>query len=202
MSNFLDDLFAKIFNTSGNTPVNHKENIVLKDVDREKVRGWMQTEEFRELVAKIYKSYHFKKAQIEEKPQVHIFDSIYAKGFAISYDEPLNEETFSLLFLAFAQRVLALSYRQVSFDRKMEEINGKVKVTEKFYFKPPLKALEEGELISQLYGRISVEKILTDNQPSYLKVLATFYSDRLYQDPKPYDQFLDLLFDATTDGQK
>ncbi|RAI91966.1 hypothetical protein [Algoriphagus yeomjeoni] len=201
MSNFLDDLFNKVFNSSEKAPVNHKENIVQKGEDVAKVRDWMNSTEGRELFGRVSKSYYFKTIQIEERPQTHILDSKYARGFAITYDDPLDEQTFSLLFLAFAQRVLALGYRQVSFDRKMEEVNDQVKVTEKFYFKPPLKILAKNELISQLYGNISIEKINVNNQPNYLKVLVTFYSDRLYLDPEPFDQFLDHLFEATHDGQ-
>jgi hypothetical protein len=201
MSNFLDDLFNKVFKSSEKTPMNHKENIVQKEEELANVRNWMESKEGLKLFAQISKSYHFKTIHIEERPQTHILDSKYAKGFAITYDDPLDEQTFSLLFLAFAQRVLALGYRQVSLDRKMEEINDQVRVTDKFYFKPPLKDLVDNELISQLYGNISVEKISVNNQPNYLKVLATFYSDRLYHDPKPFDQFLDHLFESTTNGQ-
>lgn len=201
MSNFLDDLFNKVFKSSEKSPMSHKENIVLKAQEIEEVQVWLNSSEGRETFAQISRSYHFKTIQIEERPQIHVLDSKYARGFAITYDEPLDEKTFPLLFLAFAQRVLALGYQQVSLDRKMEEINEQVKVTDKFYFKPPLKSLAENELISQLYGNISIEKISVNNQPNYLKVLATFYSDRLYQDPKPFDQFLDHLLETTNDGQ-
>lgn len=179
----------------------HKENIVFKEEEILDVKKWMDSKDGKELFAKISRSYHFKTIQIEERPQIHVLDSKYARGFAITYDDPLDEQTFSLLFLAFAQRVLALGYRQVSLDRKMEEINEQVKVTDKFYFKPPLKVLAKNELNSQLYGNISIEKISINNQPNYLKVLATFYSDRLYQDPEPFDQFLDHILEATNDGQ-
>ncbi|MDR7129271.1 hypothetical protein J2X69_001606 [Algoriphagus sp. 4150] len=201
MSNFLDDLFSKVFKSSEKTPMTHKENIKFKEQEITHAKKWMNSKEGQELISKISKSYHFKSIQIEERPQIHILDSRYARGFAVTYDDPLDEETFSLLFLAFAQRVLALGYRQVSLERKMEEINEQVKVTDKFYFKPPLKALAANELISQLFGRITIEKITINNQPNYLKVLATFYSDRLYRDPEPFDQFLDHIFEATNDGQ-
>lgn len=201
MSNFLDDLFNKVFKSSEKSPMIHKENIELKNQEIAKAKQWMNSAEGKELILRISKSYHFKSIQIEERPQIHILDSKYARGFAITYDDPLDDETFSLLFLAFAQRVLALGYRQVSLDRKMEEVNEQVKVADKFYFKPPLKKLANDELISQLYGNISIEKISVNNQPNYLKVLASFYSDRLYRDPEPFDQFLDHLFEVTHDGQ-
>ena len=71
------------------------------------------------------------------------------------------------------------------------------KETEKFYFKPPLQLPKEGELISQLYGNISLEKIRINHQPSYFKLLASVYSDRLYYDAKPFDELMDRLFERT-----
>lgn len=200
MTSFLDDLFNKVFKTSDFAPMNVKENFVLKDSELREAEEWITGEDGQALLTRLYKNYHFKKAQINDHPQVHIFDSRYAKGFAITFEEPLTPKTFSWVFLAFARRVLALGYQQVSLDRKMEEVNEQVKVTEKFYFKPPLQIPAEGELISQLYGNIAIEKISVDNQPNYLKFLATFYSDRLYQVPKPFDHMLDRLFDANTNG--
>ncbi|MCE7054503.1 hypothetical protein LZF95_07450 [Algoriphagus sp. AGSA1] len=179
----------------------HKENIVYKDQQMAEAAEWINSREGQAIIAQLSRSYHFKTVQIEERPQIHVLNSKYARGFAVSYDEPLDEQTFSLLFLALAQRVLALGYRKVSLDRKMEEINEQVKITDKFYFKPPLTNLKEKELIPQLFGRITIEKITVNNQPNYLKVLATFYSDRLYHDPEPFDQFLDHLFEVTNDGQ-
>ncbi len=35
-----------------------------------------------------------------------------------------------------------------------------------------------------------------DNKPNFLKVLVTVYSDRLYHDAKPFDQYMDQLFKA------
>ncbi len=201
MNNFFDDLFGKVFKTADKAPVKHKENFEIKEMDYEETKDWLVQEEGRSLLALLYKNYHYKKLQINESPQTHILDSKYAQGFAISYEPPINPKTFSLLFLGFAQRVLALGYQQVSLDRKMEEVDDQVRTVEKFYFKPPLQLPVQGESLSQLYGNLAIEKVTLNNQPNYLKVLATYYSDRLYHDPKPFDLFLDRLFDTTRDEQ-
>lgn len=200
MNKFLDDLFKRIFPNLDQNPLSLKENIVLKANELSLAEDWAQTEEGIALFAKLYKNYHFKKAGINDRPQVHLFDSSYARGFAITFEKPLTEKTFDNIFLAFANRILALGYNQVSLDRKMEEVNEQVRVIEKFYLKPPLRIPDLNELISQLYGNIVLEKVSVNNQTSYLKFLATFYSDRLYQDPMPFDQLLDRLFDAPTHG--
>lgn len=172
-----------------------KENFLIKEIDQTDLDSWIDSEESSSLFALIYKNYHYKRAGINDHPQVHVFDSPYANGFALSYEKPLDAKSFSRLFLAFSQRLLALGYKQVSLDRKLEEINDQVKVTEKFYFKPPLQLPEEGELISQLYGNVVLEKVNVNNEPSYIKLLVTVYSDRLYQDAKPFDQLMDGIFE-------
>lgn len=197
MGNFLEDLFGKVFKGSQTTPVNHKENFTIKEKEWKELGVWLLSEEATELFELIFKNIHLKKAGIEGSPQTHLFESPYANGFAVTYDNPLVPKSFSYLFLAFSRRVLDLGYRQVSLDRKLEEVNGQVKVTEKFYFKPPLQRPSEDELISQLYGNITLEKVTIDNQPSYLKFLATVYSDRLFQNAKPFDQLIDRLFKAS-----
>lgn len=195
MSNFLDDLFKKVFKPSEKVPMKVKENFTVKDIDQLDLNSWIHSEESKALFSLIYKNYHFKRSGINDRPQVHIFESPYANGFALTYEQPLESKSFSRLFLAFSQRILALGYEQVSLDRKLEEINDQVKVTEKFYFKPPLQLPEAGELISQLYGNVALEKVTVDNEPSYIKLLATVYSDRLYQDAIPFDQLMDGIFD-------
>ncbi len=201
MGNFFDDLYSNLFQSSEKLPLNHKENIVFKPSELQEAKDWAQGVEGEAILAKISKNYSFKKLQLEEMPRVHILDSKYARGFAITYEEVFTPQTFSNLFLAFAQRVLALGYQQVSLDRKLEEINDQVRSTEKFYFKPPLQLPVEHELISQLYGNVAVEKITLNNQPNYLKVLATFYSDRLYQDPLPFEELVTQLFENKINGQ-
>ncbi len=177
-----------------------RENFVIKESEQKDLVDWMGSENCEFFFALVCKNYHFKRTGINDSPQVHVFDSPYANGFAVTYQPPFDQKSFSRLFLAFSQRILALGYEQVSLDRKFEEINDQVKVSEKFYFKPPLQLPAEGELISQLYGNVALEKVSVDNKPSFIKLLATVYSDRLYQDAKPFDQLMDRIFEKHSDG--
>jgi|UniRef100_UPI0040485D6C hypothetical protein len=198
MPDFFDDLLKKIFPARGShQPLSVKENFLLKDKDLQDVEVWDHSEASKVLYDLVYRNYHYKRAQINESPEVHVFSSVYANGFALSYGPPLDVNSFSLLFLGLSRRIIALGYEQVSLDRKLEEVNEQVKETEKFYFKPPLQMPQEGALISQLYGNISLEKIRINQQPSYFKLLAAVYSDRLYHDAKPFDELMDRLFERT-----
>ncbi len=196
MSEFFDDLLKKIFPPkTNNQALSVKENFSVKEKDLQDLETWNESEASKTLYDLVYRNYHYKRAQINESPEVHVFSSIYANGFALSYGLPLDPNSFSLLFLGLSRRIIALGYEQVSLDRKLEEVNEQVKETEKFYFKPPLQLPQEGELISQLYGNISLEKIRINQQPSYFKLLASVYSDRLYYDAKPFDELMDRLFE-------
>ncbi len=198
MPDFFDDLLKKIFPARGShQPLSVKENFLLKDKDLQELVVWDHSEASKALYDLVYRNYHYKRAQINESPEVHVFSSVYANGFALSYGPPLDVNSFSLLFLGLSRRIIALGYEQVSLDRKLEEVNEQVKETEKFYFKPPLQIPQEGALISQLYGNISLEKIRINQQPSYFKLLAAVYSDRLYHDAKPFDELMDRLFERT-----
>ena len=198
MPDFFDDLLKKIFPARGShPPLSVKENFLLKDKDLQELVVWDHSEASKALYDLVYRNYHYKRAQINESPEVHVFSSVYANGFALSYGPPLDANSFSLLFLGLSRRIIALGYEQVSLDRKLEEVNEQVKETEKFYFKPPLQIPQEGALISQLYGNISLEKIRINQQPSYFKLLAAVYSDRLYHDAKPFDELMDRLFERT-----
>ena len=195
MSNYFDQVWQKLFPSKETVPLQMKENFTLKDKEVQELEDWIHSEAATSLFSLIYRNYHYKRTQINESPEVHLFTSTYANGFAISYEAPLDLSSFSLLFLGLSRRVLALGYQQVSLDRKLEEINEQVKQTEKFYFKPPLQMPQEGEPITQLYGNISLEKVSINNTPSYIKLLAAIYSDRNYQDAKPFDELMDKLFE-------
>lgn len=194
MTNYFDGLLNKVFGNASKQGVSHKENFALTPERIKQVNLWLDESEGEDLLNRLYNNYYFKKNQINDRPQVHLFSTKYANGFAITFEEPLTPQSFNNVFHAFAARILEMGYKQVSLDRKIEEKVGKVLEIEKFYFKPPLQMPEEGQLISQLFGNVALEKVITDNQPSYLKLLATVYSDRLYQDAWPFDDFMDRLF--------
>jgi len=188
-----DDIYEKLF-ASKEKNISHKENFSQTETDEASITDWLDSSQGIELMNLVHKNYHFKKATINASPTVQIMNSPYANGFVVYFGAPFTEKTFSNLFFAFGQRIVDLGYEKISLDRRMREINQQVKTTEKQYFKPPFQKENVGQKIEQLYGNVSVEKVLFDNKPSYITVLVTIYSDRLYQDAGSFDQFVELLF--------
>jgi hypothetical protein len=194
MAAFIDDIFKKLF-PSKEVPVKVRENFTQTDNEKLHAKEWQESGEFRQALELINRNFQLKKAGVIEHPEVHILNSPYANGFAITFEAPFTEKTFTHLFFAFGEQILGLGYVRVSLDRKTEEIGKDVKTTDKLYFKPPLRSVDLNNKIDQLYGNVSVEKVSINNSASYLKLLATVYSDHLYREAMPFDQFLKNLFD-------
>lgn len=193
MATFIDDIFGKLF-PKKNQPLHVKENFSQTEMEEEHVENWIKSEEGKSFLNLIKKNYHFKTSGMNSHPEIHILNSKYANGFAISYESPFTQETFSKLFFAFGLRMLDLGYHRVSLDRKIEELSENVRSIEKQYFKPPLSNVDFSEKIDQLYGNVSIEKVSIDGKPSFLKILASVYSDHLYKDAAPFDEFIEKLF--------
>jgi hypothetical protein len=195
MASFIDDVLGKLFPKKA--PAIHiKENFVQTATDIENVDSWISSDEGESFMKMIFKNYHFKKSGMNSHPEIHILNSPYANGFAISFESPFTEKTFSQLFFAFGKRMLDLGYQRVSLDRKIEEIQENVKTTEKQYFKPPISNVDFSEKIDQLFGNVSIEKVSINDKPSFLKVLVTVYSDHLYKKARPFDIFIEELFQS------
>lgn len=194
MASFIDDIFNKLFPRKS-LPVNVKENFVQSEEEKISFDLWLDSPDAKNLIKLIGRNYYLKKSGINDRPEIHILNMPYANGIAISFEEPLDEESFSNLFFAFGKRMLDLGYHRVSLDRKTEEVNDHVKTTEKQYFKPPLSDADFSRKIDQLFGNVSIEKVSINDKPSFLKVLVTIYSDHLYEKARPFDEFIDSLFE-------
>ncbi|AEL24435.1 hypothetical protein [Cyclobacterium marinum] len=192
---FIDSLLGNLFSGKSNREV-IRENFSRSKQDEQEVTLWLEGEEGAETLKMVYDNYHLLQAGVNKKPEIHLFQSSYANGFAVIYSDPFTMESFSKLFFGLGQRMLQLGYRKVSMDRKIDELNDQVRTTEKLYFKPLTSGDNYSEKIDQLFGNVSLEKIYLDNKPDYLKVLVTLYSDRQYHEAKPFDQFMDKLFKA------
>ncbi|GEO21813.1 hypothetical protein [Cyclobacterium qasimii] len=192
---FIDNLLDKLFTGNSNRAV-IRENFTRSESEEQEVSLWLTGEEGEEVLKMIYDNYHFKRAGINKDPEVHVYHTSYANGFAVTYSQPFNTDTFTKLFFGLGQQMLGMGYRMVSMDRKIDEINDQVRTTEKLYFKPLISVDDLSDKINQLFGNVSIEKISLDNKPNYLKVLVTLYSDRQYHEAKSFDQFMDKLFKA------
>lgn len=190
---YIEDLLGKLF-PAKDKKLSHRENFLESAEQASETLAWVDSNAGEGVLSLIYNNYHLKTVGINKKPEVHILNSPYANGFAVSYENPLSAADFQHLFFAFGDRLLALGYHRVSLDRKMEELANGVRITEKLYYKPPFSNAMPDQPIDQLFGNVSIEKVSLDNKPSFLKVLVTVYSDRMYLPAQPFSEFVEKVF--------
>ncbi len=194
MPGFFDQIFSGLFpKGKGSQPVQVQEPIVRSAEELKSLQIWSYSEEAKSLYDQVYRSYHLREAKINNKPEVHVFASSYANGFALSYQEEMGKQHFQFFFDSLKDKVIEMGYRLASSDRKIEEKSEYINTLEKHYLKPPLQD-PIGGLIDQMFGNILIEYVQVNTRPSYIKVLASVYSDRLYKDAGDFNDFMDRLF--------
>lgn len=172
---------------------------VLKRSERDQrlYEQWRASSEEEDMLRELAQAYYYKKTNIASEMEVHLFNTAYANGFAVTYHPKIGAKTFQHLFELFKDKVLDMQYRLVNADRRILERDDYVEVIEKYYLKPAWHHQEDSEeMIDQQYGNIVIEQILINNNPSYIRLLANIYSDSQYKEASSYDEFMSRLFDA------
>ena len=193
---FFDKISRKLFPPDKSGPRADVHEI-LKRPERDRVayEAWRNQPECEVLVREVAQAYYYKKTNISSELEVHLLNTAYANGFAVSYVPRVPTKEFQHLFEYFKDQVAGMGYRVVNADRRIKDKVAYVETIEKYYLKPPL---HRGEIragsIDQLYGNVAVEQVLINDRPSYIKVQASIYSDRLYQDAQHFDDFAEKLF--------
>lgn len=187
----IDDILRNLFPDRG-AKFTYKENYTQTAEEKKAVQQWMDSDKREDVFQLIYRAYHLQKSNIEQKPGISILSSPYANGFAISFEPPMDRETFCNLFFAFGLRMLDLGYYRMSLERKLQERGDVLYITGRQCFKPVVQASESGRKV-QLFGNVCVEMETIERKPVFLKVLATVYAGRSYQVAKPFDELVEEL---------
>lgn len=188
---FFDQVYSKLFPTrkpTGKSLVH--EPIVRNQSYLKAYNFWKHSIPRKDLVSAIGNSYRLKEQGYVGQPDVHLLDTRYSNGFAISYDDTLDKKELQFLFDWFAEKIEQLGYKRSASDILIAEKENYVESKEKHYLKP----ITNNETpVEQKYGNIHIEYILIDDRPSYLKLVANVYSDRMYQTPQKFENLAEYL---------
>ncbi len=190
---FFEKILKQLFPTQ-ETSNTQKVPFVTEPIKRSQRYGqnyfrWLNEGAFKGVLHMIEQAYEKKRRNQPDLLNVHILETAYANGFAISYNANLfSEETFCFLFDLMKERVLPMGYRLSVSDRRIYDRATYVETIEKYYLKPHMPQAEGG-LFNQLFGNVLLELVLVNNKPSYIKVLVSLYSDRLYTEALPFQEF-------------
>lgn len=192
---YFEDLYQRLFIKQQKQPQLSHEVIKRNDKFNLGYRQWVEGGQYKDYLDKYQKGYHYKKLKIQSSYDVHIFSSSMANGFALSYNHEIPTQDFQYLFEYLANRVLALKYKQANADVMISEKSNIIETKEKYYLKPV--SGKGTAKVEQHYGNVLIEYIRINDQPSYIKVMASTYRDQLYEAPLDFDELVDYLLNQS-----
>jgi len=194
---FFEKIVKKLF--PSDKAVNSKEAFVTEELTRNEPYKqayfrWINEGVYKPLLHEVHEAYQQKLQKNEVNLKFHLLTTPYANGFALSYHPSIGEKAFNFMFDYLKDQVINAGYQLNNSSRKIYDKPNYIETKEKYYLKPPLKGLDDGSLFNQMYGNISIENILIDERPSYMKLVASIYSDRLYTKAFPFNELIKKLF--------
>lgn len=193
---FFDEVFSKLFGKkeAPSVPVIH-EPLLRTQGQSHDYADWVATDVHIGMIEDLSSAYHKKKLGIVSPLEVHLLNTRYSNGFALSYDESISSESFRNLFDYMKERTLTFGYKLAQADRRILDKGDFEETIEKWYLKPDV--VHSGkEFEDQRYGNVLMEHIAVDRKPSYIKVMVNVYQGRPYAEALPFDEFLDELFNT------
>ena len=201
--NFFDDIFKKLFPKRNKTIPLIKENLKRSKKDELEFQIWSASSDATYWFTRIYESYHSKRQGLTSQDiKVHLFSSSASNGIAISYTNAMSSKQFRFLFDKLKQSILQLPYpyKLYTSDRAYYERTNYIETIEKHYLKPVYgtskeigKELKTDGQLPQFYGNILIEYIQIDAEPSFIRLLANIYSDRLFLDALPFEELVEKV---------
>ena len=122
-------------------------------------------------------------------------DKDNSKGFVILLSKLQGEyslQDYRSLQHALSMRLVDYRYIIKVSDMKSSFVSNQLQMTYRYYQKPSLK-IQQTSPINQLFGNITSELILKDDEPYMLRVMAHKYSDRNYADAEGLDKMMEVL---------
>ena len=189
---FFEDVYNKLFKKQ--PPKQPVVTELLKRSERELAAyaAWESSSARKHLIEDLDRAYHLKRQQIESAMKVHILDSQYANGFAITYNQLFTPANFKFLFDYFKDQVLSMGYKLAQGDRRISDKETYEETIEKWYLKPQTSDFDQ-EQIDQRYGNVIIEFVSVNRNPSYMRLMANVYQDRLYAKAEPFEELFNNL---------
>jgi hypothetical protein len=186
---FFDQVYNKLFTSKSTGLILHevlkRSNSYLEEYELWKESGLPAT-----LISDINESLRLKKEGIVKSPDVHQFSSDFTNGIAITYSPEINKSHFKFLFDLFAEKVQNLGYKTSVRDLMVTGKKTYIESKEKYYLK---NRPSNTKPIDQKYGNIIIEWVAIDDQPSFIRLMAQAYNDRLYKSPENFDDLAKYL---------
>lgn len=194
---FFDDIYARVFGKEQSPEPAFVHKLLKRSIAfTEKYEAWKKGRK-DELLELVNTSLQLKAKGIEQDPPTHFLKFSGSNAFAVSYTSDMGADELQFLTEWFAYYVLLhLPYKKANGDMMVRERNNMVETIEKIYLKP----VSNQELpIDQQFGNILIENFVIGTKPSYMKVTANYYTDRMYKTHRPFEELSEFLLNPVYD---
>ncbi len=121
-----------------------------------------------------------------------------SKGFVWTWDTEMtiNKQDPQYFCDYLKDQILSLNYKVYMSDVKQYVRKEYVERTERHYLKPrfSLAAFAAGERVNQLYGNITIEHLIHNEEPISLRLVCQPYSDHKYEEAKDFGDLMSCFF--------
>lgn len=173
-------LFRRAEASSASAPTIH-EMIERTDAERAAYDRWRRTSGSRRLMDWLEEQYAAFREGRPLDESIGFLDTNSSKGFVL-YVHKTNytREELTHFFDYLRERILALNYRPAISDRRIFPRRDWVETQERHYLKPRADFSEPP--FDQGFGNITIEFEVRDDAPHNLRLRATTYTDRMFED--------------------
>jgi hypothetical protein len=192
--NFVESILSKLFPERDEEEPFLSERIVRSASEQINYFSWVKSKSYKKLSGEFYVAYFLKKRKINSGVNLQIFHSRFANAVSVFYNHHILKKDFHYYFDFLRDAVMKLGYELQYSEREIIDRHRYLETVERYYLTFP-ENLKIGGRKHQLYGNILLEQIMIDQQPSHLKIVASYYpeSDNYYP-PLNFDEMIDKLF--------
>ncbi len=190
---YFKSLFKKSETSTAANPFIH-ELITRSEEEKVDFEFWKTTLVARRLLDWLsdqYAIYRVAPERIDEA--MNFLNTPSSKGFAIQFHHTkYSKRDVTHLFDWLKEKVQNLNYRSDISDTRTYKKGKWLETTNRHYLKPRTDFMTK-EKFKQGYGNITIEFVLRDDQVHHLKLIATRYSDRLYEDAADFKELMQVI---------
>ena len=191
VNKLLQKLFGKKSDDFSKVPV-VSEELVRSRKEEWEYSEWLSTGKYRNYIDNLQQNLQLRKEGLQPSMDVYLHQSPSANGFFFCNRGDFGNKCMGYMFEYFKDKMLDANYFLQNKSREYEEEPDRVKTTEMYVLKPSQRGRKEGETLKH-YGNVTLEYVLIDDKPSYLKVMSNTYNDRSHIEILPFEEFLDHL---------
>lgn len=157
---------------------------------------WLAEQVYLNWAGPYFKAYHFRKAGVNNNHgfRVQLITDCGRQGALFFYDPSIGPGNFRHFFDFIRDRVLALGYNLSTSDQRILQHPRYTETIYKHFLKPRPHDCAHTGRCNQLYGSVTVDLVIINEQPGFIRFFANPYHDTIFTPPHSFDELMAAVF--------